>query len=167
MSLRCSQCSTGHLEEAVVPQADVSDLVGLSSVQVRGAPVLRCGCCGALSWEGPVLEAIEREVARQLVSDSSFLDPDGVRYLRKYLGLTQAALATRLGVDRTTIARWETADRPLRHGEALGLRALVALHLVAERPALASSLQKRFATPPPAERSEVHIVPSEVFEVAL
>ena len=166
MSLRCSQCSAGQLEEAVLPQADVSDLVGLSSVQALGAPVLRCNHCGAVSWEGPVLEAIEREVARQLVSDSSHLAPDGVRYLRKYLGLTQAGLAVRLGVDRTTVARWETADRPLRHGEALGLRALVALHLVAERPALASQLRERFANPPPAECSGSHVVPSEVFDLA-
>lgn len=164
--VRCSGCSAGLLEPAVVPQADVSDLVGLSPVEVRQAPVLRCTPCGALSWEGPALEAIEYELARQLVADSSHLNPSEVRYLRKYLGLTQADLATRLGVDRTTVARWQTADRPLRHGEALALRALAALHLIAQRPAMAQALHARFADPPPAERTSPYVVPSTVFALA-
>lgn len=166
MPIRCSRCSAGFLEAAIVPQADVSNLVGLSPVEVRNAPVLRCTHCRALSWEGPALEAIEHELARQLVADSSHLNPGEVRYLRKYLGLTQADLATRLGVDRTTVARWETADRPLRHGEALGLRALVALHLISKRPSLATALQARFTTPPPAERTAPYVVSSDVFAVA-
>jgi DNA-binding transcriptional regulator YiaG len=166
MSIRCSTCHVGTFEPTTVDRADLSALMGLSPVEVHHAPALRCTHCGEVTWEGTTLDAIAYELARQLVADSSHLAPDEVRYVRKYLGLTQADLATRLGVDRNTVARWEIADRPLRHGEAIALRALVALHLIAARPSLAASLQARFTTPPPAGRSAPYVVSSDVFDVA-
>jgi DNA-binding transcriptional regulator YiaG len=165
MPIRCSSCHVGTFEPTTVDRVDRSTWMGLSPVDVPHAPGLRCSHCGEVTWEGTTLEAIAEELARQLVADSSPLAPEEVRYLRTYLGLTQAELATQLGVDRTTVARWDKADRPLRHDEALGLRALVALHLLAARPSLATALAARFTTPPPAERTAPYVVSSDVFAV--
>jgi transcriptional regulator with XRE-family HTH domain len=48
-----------------------------------------------------------------------------LRYARRALGLSQRALATRLGVTQATVARWETGH-PIQHPEILRL-ALVQL----------------------------------------
>lgn len=53
---------------------------------------------------------------------------DELRRLRRKAGLTQAALAQRLGVTATTVARWEQGARPISTAHAnlvhLTLRAV-------------------------------------------
>lgn len=41
-------------------------------------------------------------------------EPDIRRALRERVGLTQAEVAVAIGVDRTTVCRWETSDRTPR-----------------------------------------------------
>lgn len=166
MSFRRSRCPVGVPDAVVVPQADVSDLVGPSPVEVRNAPGLHGTHCRAPSWEGSALEATQHELARRLVADRSHVASEEVRYLHGYLGLTQADLTARLGVERTTVASRGTADHPLHRGEALGLRALVALHLIVKRYSLSTKLHARFTTPPSAERTAPYVVSSKVFAVA-
>src|SRR5215471_14571588 len=45
------------------------------------------------------------------------MTPSELRAERKALGLTQAALASELGVATNTIARWERAEMPIRNPE--------------------------------------------------
>lgn len=52
------------------------------------------------------------------------MDGDAIRTARKALGLSQAALAQRLGIPRNTIARWERGELRIEHGQMLAL----ALH---------------------------------------
>ena len=47
-----------------------------------------------------------------------------LRRIRKRLGLTQAALAKRLGVAPNTVARWERNELPIREPMALLIRLL-------------------------------------------
>ncbi|MDQ3702830.1 MAG: helix-turn-helix domain-containing protein, partial [Chloroflexota bacterium] len=46
-------------------------------------------------------------------SGSQRLTPAGIRTWRRALGLTQAALATELGVAPNTLARWERSELPI------------------------------------------------------
>ncbi len=48
------------------------------------------------------------------------------RRLRRRLGLTQAALAARLGVSANAVARWEREERPISALVANFLRLLTA-----------------------------------------
>jgi DNA-binding transcriptional regulator YiaG len=48
------------------------------------------------------------------------MTPSEIRTLRAALGLTQQALANRMGVTVTTVSRWEQGVRPLE-GPALKL----------------------------------------------
>ncbi len=47
-----------------------------------------------------------------------------LRRIRKRLGLTQAALAERLGVSPNTVARWERNEVPIREPMARLIRML-------------------------------------------
>ncbi len=47
-----------------------------------------------------------------------------LRRIRKRLGLTQAALAERLGVRPNTVARWERNELPIREPMAKLIRLL-------------------------------------------
>ncbi len=49
-----------------------------------------------------------------------------VRGVRRRLRLTQAALASRLGVAQMTVSRWEAGDAPLRPPMRLALANVVA-----------------------------------------
>lgn len=45
----------------------------------------------------------------------------GLRKMREKLGLTQTALAEKLGVSQVTISRWETDAMVIRHPKILRL----------------------------------------------
>jgi transcriptional regulator with XRE-family HTH domain len=47
------------------------------------------------------------------------------RYLRRFLGLTQAELATKLNVNRVTVAKWESGEADISPHHDMALRALV------------------------------------------
>jgi DNA-binding transcriptional regulator YiaG len=101
--------------------------------------------------EGPVVEAAEDALAKLLAEAGRELSPKEVRFLRSILGMTQSALAERLGTDRTTVARWEIGEARLGTVQSLAVRSLVAWHLVEKNPSLASEFSERFIRSPVAE----------------
>lgn len=50
-----------------------------------------------------ILQAVEESVK----NERTVMDTEGLRRLREKAGITQAALAEALGVDRTTVTTWE------------------------------------------------------------
>lgn len=52
------------------------------------------------------------------------MTPAQLRSAREKLGLTQAGLAEKLGVNRTTVARWETGVLEIPQMAALAVRHL-------------------------------------------
>lgn len=52
------------------------------------------------------------------------MSPDAIRHLRERMNLSQAKLAARLGVQTTTVWRWEHGESRPRRGQAAALRAL-------------------------------------------
>jgi len=50
--------------------------------------------------------------------------PAELKALRKNLGMSQAQLAEKLGIDRVTVARWESGMRNIPPMLALALKAL-------------------------------------------
>jgi transcriptional regulator with XRE-family HTH domain len=63
------------------------------------------------------------------------------------LDTTQEQLAERLGVHRTTVARWEIGEVPIGQAESMALRALAAMRLFAEKPKMARAVARNFAKP--------------------
>lgn len=49
------------------------------------------------------------------------MTPAELRAAREALGLSQRALAERLGVPQATVSRWETGQHPIQHPRILRL----------------------------------------------
>jgi DNA-binding transcriptional regulator YiaG len=54
------------------------------------------------------------------------MTPAGLKRIRRELGLTQEELAARLGVQRETVARWETGARGIAEPIARLVRRVAA-----------------------------------------
>jgi putative zinc finger/helix-turn-helix YgiT family protein len=142
--IRCSVCGQGTLVEAHVEDHDISALAGLAQVVLVRAPALVCDRCGAATLSGEVIEAALASLTRVIVERREELAPEEVRFLRTELGMTQARLAERLGVDVGTIARWEASTEAPGRLHSLALRSLVAWTLIDKEPRLAPALSASF-----------------------
>jgi DNA-binding XRE family transcriptional regulator len=125
---RCSQCNEGEMLPGLVDDHDMSPFFGLDARLVRAAAHV-CDHCGAATLEGPVLEAAERALARLIVGGTGPLKPKELRFLRGFMGLSQAELSERLGVHRVSVARWETETAPVGALESFAIRTMAAWHL--------------------------------------
>ncbi len=54
---------------------------------------------------------------------------DNLRDIRRQLGLTQIELGERLGLDQSTISRFETGGLPVDKRTELAVQALIASHV--------------------------------------
>ena len=147
-AMRCRACRKGTLVPTELHEHDMGAWLGIESVMVESVPALRCDACGAVSFDGAVLDAVTRAFARMLVNEAGDLWPSEARFLRKFLLATQSELAERLQIDRTTIARWETADEPIGRAHSASLRAHVALHLAGLDPSQSGALEQALSHPP-------------------
>jgi DNA-binding transcriptional regulator YiaG len=114
---------------AMVEGFDASSIVGLETVVLDRAPVLKCDSCGHLMFEGRVVDAIMRELAAFIIRQGDELQPREVRFLRELMTMTQGELATRLGIQRATVNRWERGEESVRTIQSLALRTLAAWSL--------------------------------------
>lgn len=123
--------------EVVLRRSDERDAVEPLRYDACGIPGLSLAngfVCEEDEAYGPLVTIVDRAglhraIALSLVGDVADLSPDGVRFLRKHLGLTQAALAERMGVDAQTIANYEKG-RGVPGPSARLLRVLVLLDLL-------------------------------------
>jgi putative zinc finger/helix-turn-helix YgiT family protein len=143
----CDVCGEGHYRPRVLDRYDAGPLLGLEGVTLVRAPALVCTSCGAIMVEGPTLEEALEALTVVLVQGDDALQPKEIKFLRGVLDMTQEELAERLGVHRTTVARWEIAEVSIGRAESMALRALAAMRLLSEKPKLARELANKFATP--------------------
>lgn len=123
----------GKLRPARLASFDFSTLAGLPfPVRLQGVPGLRCSRCRGETLEGTVINRALRLVALALLELPARLPSEVARYLRSSLGLTQAELATRMDVNRVTIAKWESGEDAISSAHDMVLRALAFGHLAAQ-----------------------------------
>jgi DNA-binding transcriptional regulator YiaG len=97
--------------------------------------------------DGSALDRAMEGLTLVLAKSDGLLRPAEVKYLRGALDMTQQGLARRLGVHRTTVARWEIGEVAMGQAESMALRALAAMRVLAERPKLAHEVAEGFAKP--------------------
>lgn len=122
--MRCPNCGSKMTLRALA-EYDVGPTLGLPSVVVRNLPAFRCASCEDVLIPGPALEALSAMVVRELLTHSFPLGGVEVRFLRKAVGLTQLEIAARLGIDRVSVARWESEEKQLAGPESIAVRAVI------------------------------------------
>src|SRR5947209_16449448 len=109
---------------------------GLSNVILKNVEVLVCDRCNTETPRLPRLNDLMRTIALAVIAKPYALEGQDVRFLRKFLGLTNEAFAAILNIDKSHLSRVEngatpvsaTADRLVRLialglGEGLGQKA--------------------------------------------
>jgi DNA-binding transcriptional regulator YiaG len=129
--LRC-ECG-GELREVELATFDLTPYAGLP-VRIRRAPGYRCDECGAETLAGYVINEVLRGLALAILEQRDRLSGEHTRYLRRFLRLKQAELADRMGVNRVTVAKWESGADAISPAHDLVLRALVVATLAEQLP---------------------------------
>jgi DNA-binding transcriptional regulator YiaG len=143
----CSECGKPTKVE-LVPAYNASAFFQLR-VTVMGMPVAACPN-GHQIIDGSVLDRLEVSLALLVVTQKS-LSGKEVRFLRKFLGQTQAGLAELLEVDKQTVGRWERGEVSMP--ATVALRSLVTLQAEADRPGHPGIAAAKEAIQKPARRS--------------
>jgi putative transcriptional regulator len=83
---------------------------GLENVTLSGIDLIRCRRCGNVDPVIPRLRALHRALALAVASQPFRLQGEDVRYLRKYLGMTQDKFAELLHIHKSSLSKWENNE---------------------------------------------------------
>ncbi len=121
--LKCLQC--GHDMRTTVENYRYEPVDGLV-VTLAGIEVSRCPNCGEHEATIPRIEELHRKLAGVVVRKRARLVPAEIRFLRTYLGLSGTDFAKMMGVDKTTVSKWENDAQPIGPQADRLLRLMVA-----------------------------------------
>ena len=154
--MHCPTCRAPMKAQAVA-EVDLGDLFALRGIIVRNAPMLVCTADASHEplVTGEVLDDLSSQLVQQMLLANYPLGGMEIRFLRKAVGLTQQALASVLGVDRVTVARWEgleeqTVDMPL----SIAIRTVLA---ASKRSPLPHDDESNYQRPPVAKPARIEL----------
>ena len=132
----CEKCG-GPLESRKIPEFAYPAL-GLPGVVLKNAvEEIYCTRCGTVdSVHFPNMAGLSAAIAVARVKQNTKLNGADIRFLRKALDLNQQELADLIGVRNETVSRWETGRQPIEPPSEKLLRALVAIKLSDQTPAI-------------------------------
>jgi putative transcriptional regulator len=119
------RCECGH--ETTERRGNVVMDEGGVKITLEEVRIFTCPRCGEEAHAIPRMEALFREVAATLARKRERLMPQEIRFLRKHLGLSGREFARKMGVDPTTVSKWERQEEP----QAMGPQAERVLRLMA------------------------------------
>lgn len=120
--IKCSNCGSDARSTRGDYQFTES---GLPDLLLPDIELLKCSRCANVD---PVLNGVEEIMhlaALAVLRKPYRLDGAELRFLRKHVDLTQEAFAKLLGVDKTTLSKWENNDDPIGFQSDLWARAVV------------------------------------------
>jgi putative zinc finger/helix-turn-helix YgiT family protein len=79
---------------------------GLNNVVLENISVYRCEC-GEYLASIPAIIGLNSIIALNLIKKKTFLKGEEIKYLRKNAGLNAKLFAEYIGVDKSTLSRWE------------------------------------------------------------
>jgi putative transcriptional regulator len=121
-TMKCLNCGApmkGRKENYHYTESGLSNIV-LADVEVRS-----CAKCGEREVVIPRLDELHRAIAHEVIEQAGKLEPDQIRFLRKYLGWSQADLAAYMSVESPTVSRWEGGHQEMGQVSDRLLRLLV------------------------------------------
>lgn len=108
------------------------NLIGLDGVTLKGVMVYRCPKCGEYEVGIYKISELHRQLAMTVARRREKLGPKEIRFLRKYLGLSSKDFADKMGVDKTTVSKWERVDAPAPMGQPA--ERLLRLMVMVDKP---------------------------------
>lgn len=121
--MKCVSCGSHKMTSST--GAYRYDLGLDQKIVLLNIPINRCPDCGEEEVGIPRVEELHKTVARAVASKIQRLTPREIRFLRKYLELTNIQLAELIGVAPETASRWQS-DK----GSNIGLVAERLLRLL-------------------------------------
>lgn len=130
----CPECESGEITQRVTDYPYIG--TELPRVVLLGVTVESCDNCeeggGVLI---PGIESLHRALAHGIATSTRKLEPGDIRFLRKSLGWSGKDFAGHVGVDPSTVSRWENGAKPIGSAAERFLRlAAVQLAPVDEYP---------------------------------
>jgi DNA-binding XRE family transcriptional regulator len=105
---KCAGCREKAVVPAVVDYTTTIEHDGPSyDVRLPALLTPRCANCGKLV----LVDSANRAISEAFRAQVGLLAPAEIRRQRQALGLTQKALAERLGIAEATLCRWETGGQ--------------------------------------------------------
>lgn len=80
---------------------------GLPNVVLKGIEIIRCDQCGKDDPVLPKLSELLKLLASAIVRKPTPLTGAEIRFIRKFLDMNGETFANVLGVDKTTLSKWE------------------------------------------------------------
>lgn len=105
LCLQCGSEMSSRAEDVDYEWAGMRVLLG--GVQVR-----RCPKCGEREIVIQKAQRLHRAIAEHLAHKEERLLPIEIRFLRKWMGLSNVDFASRMGVTQETSSRWQSAESP-------------------------------------------------------
>jgi putative zinc finger/helix-turn-helix YgiT family protein len=129
MKHHCGEC--GHEMEETRGDYPFPES-GLSNVLLKNIPLLRCPNCGNVEPIIPRAKALMRTLALAVIHKRGALCGEEVRFIRKHIRWKSIDLAKFLGVDKTTVSKWENNENPVGPSNDRLIRLLVFLQIMRE-----------------------------------
>ena len=101
---------------------------GLDNVYIHGLLQYRCPECGETAVEIPMIKALNRLIAKDIICKREFLTGDEVRFLRKELPMKSKEMADALGIEPETYSRWENGKQAVASYHDRQLRLIYILN---------------------------------------
>jgi putative zinc finger/helix-turn-helix YgiT family protein len=105
---------------------------GLPQVEIRDVEMFQCARCGEQVVRFENMIELHREIAAGIIQKAASLTGREVRFLRQLIGQTGAQFAATMGVDRSTVSRWENDALAIGQQSDRLLRSLAVHKLDAE-----------------------------------
>lgn len=121
-AMKCVHCGSGMTTKTENHHYTGS---GLMNVVLIGMKVSRCRKCKAVEVAIPAVEKLHSMLAGMIADTTAKLLPVEIRFLRKHLGWSSVRFAKKMGIDRSTVHRWETGEIEMPMPAQRLLRVLV------------------------------------------
>jgi putative zinc finger/helix-turn-helix YgiT family protein len=126
---KCRECGSAMESRREPYKYDAS---GLDGVVLENTLIHRCPNCGDYVASIERMEELHRELAQTLARRPERLTPKEIRFMRKWLGYSSSEFAGKMGVNPSTVSRWESASVPQPMGGTA--ERLLRLMVLQEKP---------------------------------
>lgn len=128
--MRCVEC--GYRGEVAVRYEDMPHDT-LPNVTLRGIEIRTCPQCAEEYIVYPRFAQLRAAIRDVIVRKRGPLAPEEFKFLRKFLGWSSQDTARRMGVDPSSVSRWENGKRAIGPTTDRLIRALAMLEEPTER----------------------------------